>query len=228
MPELPGRDGFEAQLAKVMARLLSAYGGRLLELLGDPPNINNLTPEFWQNESEVMISALRPLLEKMYLEAAKEVMIASPSAVDWALVNQAAVDWAAGYAFDLIKGINNTTMQALQRVLASYFEKPTTMGQLTARILELIGSPIRAEMIAVTEVTRATSEGEQAIARELARQGIIMTPFWNTNRDELVCPICEPRNNQEITDGMFPPAHPRCRCWVNYELPKPGRRMGQR
>jgi len=101
------------------------------------------------------------------------------------------------------------------------------MEQLTAQILELIGSPIRAEMIAVTEVTRAASEGEQAVARELARQGIIMTPFWNTNRDELVCPICEPRNNQEITDGMFPPAHPRCRCWVNYELPKPGRRMGQ-
>jgi len=221
------RDDFETKLSKLMKKQLREYGERIIDTLGNPPDINNLTPEFWENESKIMSLAIIPVLEKIYLEAAREVMLASPSAVDWTLVNQAAADWAKNYTFDLIKGIDNTTTQALQRVLASYFENPTTMEQLTAQILELIGSPIRAEMIAVTEVTRAASEGEQAIARELARQGIIMTPFWNTNRDELVCPICEPRNNQEITDGMFPPAHPRCRCWVNYELPKPGRRMGQ-
>jgi hypothetical protein len=84
----------------------------------------------------------------------------------------------------------------------------------------VLASPIRAEMIAVTEVTRAASQGEQAIARELARAGIVMTPIWNTNQDDIVCPLCGPKNGKEIEDGQFPPRHPRCRCWVSYELPK--------
>ena len=220
MPELPGRSKYERDLTRLMARLLSAYAGRLLELLGDPPNLNNLPPDFWQNESEIMVAALRPFLEQVYLDAARAMMGTTVSAVDWALVNQAAVDWASSYTFNLIQGLFQTDIAALQRALAAYFQAPTTMGELTARILQIVASPVRAEMIAVTEVTRAASEGEQAIAAGLAKQGINMIPYWNTNRDELVCPVCEPRNDQEITGGMFPPAHPRCRCWVNYVLPK--------
>jgi len=34
---------------------------------------------------------------------------------------------------------------------------------------------------------------------------------------QVVCPICGPRHDKEITDGMYPPACPRCRCWVNHE-----------
>jgi len=34
-----------------------------------------------------------------------------------------------------------------------------------------------------------------------------------------VCPICGPKHNREIKDGQYPPAHPRCRCWVNHEIP---------
>jgi len=227
MPDIPNRDELERQLTRIMARLLSAYGGRLLEKLGDPPNINNLSPEFWENESQIMLEALRPFLENVYLDAAKTLMAATPSAVDWALVNEAAVKWASGYAFDLIKGINSTTVQTLQSTLAAYFQHPTTIGQLEARILEMVASPIRAEMIAVTEITRAASEGEQEIARGLAQQGIEMTPIWQTNNDDIVCPECGPRHDQEITDGEYPPLHPRCRCWVNHQLPKRGHRTGQ-
>jgi len=227
MADIPNRDELERQLARIMAKLLSAYGGRLLEALGDPPNITNLPPSFWENESQIMLAALRPFLENVYLEAAKRLMAATPSAIDWALVNEAAVKWASSYAFDLITGINNTTMQALQSVLSAYFQHPTTIGQLEARILELIASPVRAEMIAVTEITRAASEGEQEIARALAEQGIVMIPIWQTNNDDLVCELCGPKHGQEITDGEYPPEHPRCRCWVNHQLPKPGRRTGQ-
>lgn len=220
MPELPGRSKYEIELTRIMARLLSAYAGRLLELLGDPPNLANLPPDFWQNESEVMVAALRPFLEQVYLDSARAMMGSTVSAIDWALVNQAAVDWASTYTFNLIQGLFQTDIGALQRALAAYYQAPTTMGELTARILQIIASPIRAEMIAVTEVTRAAAEGERAIAAGLAKQGIVMTPIWKTNNDELVCPICAPRNQQEITDDIYPPAHPRCRCWVSYELPK--------
>jgi len=88
------RDDFETKLSKLMKKQLREYGERIIDTLGNPPDINNLTPEFWENESKIMSLAIIPVLEKIYLEAAREVMLASPSAVDWTLVNQAAADWA--------------------------------------------------------------------------------------------------------------------------------------
>jgi hypothetical protein len=72
-------------------------------------------------------------------------------------------------------------------------------------------SPVRAERIAVTETTRAVVEGERAYVAELEREtGQRMVPIWMTANDELVCPICAPRNEKPITNGDYPPAHPNC------------------
>jgi hypothetical protein len=75
-------------------------------------------------------------------------------------------------------------------------------------------------MIAVTEVTRASVEGERAQVRELAAQGVVLVATWQTANDELVCPVCGPRNGRREGDGWDspPPAHPRCRCWLNHEV----------
>ena len=80
-------------------------------------------------------------------------------------------------------------------------------------------------MIARTEVTRAAVEGERALVKEtndiVSQHGIDpMVPIWQTRNDEIVCPICGPKHNKEIKDGEYPPAHPRCRCWVTHRLPK--------
>jgi len=149
-------------------------------------------------------------------------MIASglPIGVDWGLVNQGAIDWAARYTFELVKGIHDTDRKMLQSAIRGYFEQEQTIGELEKQIRRSF-SPVRAEMIAQTEVTRASSQGEQKVAQELEKQGIRLTPIWNTSVDERVCPICMPRNGKEITDGLFPPAHPRCRCSLSYRLPKP-------
>jgi hypothetical protein len=48
------------------------------------------------------------------------------------------------------------------------------------------------------------------MAKELEEQGIKMVPIWNTREDEIVCPICGPRNGLEITDDEYPPIHPNC------------------
>ena len=77
-------------------------------------------------------------------------------------------------------------------------------------------------MIASTEVTRAYAEGTQAAYREA---GVIERMQWRTARDEIVCPICGALHNVQAALGQpfvnpqngreyFPPAHPRCRCWV--------------
>ena len=68
-----------------------------------------------------------------------------------------------------------------------------------------------------------TTEGERAYVAELEREtGQRMIPIWMTANDELVCPICAPRNERPITNGEYPPAHPNCRCGVGWEFPKDG------
>ena len=159
------------------------------------------------------------LLAQIYLQQALQVMNEVGVAIDWTLANQAAIDWANSYAFNLVSVMRDGNQRLLQSAVSSYFDQGWTIGQLEDRIVSAFG-PVRAEMIAVTEVTRAASEGEQMITRELSSQGIQMRPIWQTNNDALVCPICGPKHNKEIKDGVYPPAHPRCRCWVNHELPK--------
>jgi hypothetical protein len=137
--------------------------------------------------------------------------------VEWGLVNQAAADWARQYTFTLVKELTETSRATLQKLIPSYFEQGWTQGQLRDQLSSTFGVT-RAEMIARTEVTRAASEAEQATARLLEAQGIRMRPVWQTRNDEIVCPLCGPKHNKEIEDGMYPPAHPRCRCWYNNEI----------
>lgn len=219
MPDIPNRDELERAYGRLVARLLKEYGGNLAEVLGDPPSLSNIPPDFWDVESRRWMQALAPFGERVYLEAATRLMAEIPIGVDWTLVNERAVNWARQYTFDLVRGLQDTDRRMLQEAVGAYFEQGQTIGDLHERIARSFG-PVRAEMISVTEVTRAASEGEQAVAKELAAQGIEMVPVWQTNNDELVCPLCGPRHGKQITDGVYPPLHPRCRCWVNHELPK--------
>ena len=141
--------------------------------------------------------------------------------VEWGLVNEAAANWARQYTFELVKDLVDTSRRTLQKLIPQYFEQQMTQGQLREMLTPLFG-PVRAEMIATTEVTRAASEGEQGIAKELSLQGIDMVPIWLTNNDEIVrrCPVCWPRHNKPIEDGQYPPGHPRCRCWVGHVFKK--------
>jgi len=154
---------------------------------------------------------------------------------DWALVNEAASAWASQYGYDLVQGVTAHTREALQRAVGGFFEEALSREELVGRISGLFG-PVRAEMIAVTEVTRAASEGQQGLVTEVAGQGIEMIDTWSTRNDELVCPICGPLHGRDA-DGYDagrvpywihpvsgerygkPPAHPRCRCNDNWRLP---------
>jgi hypothetical protein len=211
------RDGLERKLARILGRLLAAQMGRLLELLGDPPNISNLPINFWGDAGTEMAGVLRPFLESLYVESAKQMMDNVGIGVDWALVNENAAEWASRHSFELVTGINNTSRNTLQRAVSRYFADGQTIGELTSRLSRSFG-PVRAEMIAITEVTRAATEGEREFLAELVSDGVEMIPIWQTSNDERVCPICGPRYNKPIEDGQYPPAHVRCRCWVNHEI----------
>ena len=140
-------------------------------------------------------------------------------AVDWALANDAAAQWAEGYSFQLVTGIEGTTKRRLQREIAGFTDSGETFQAFSRRLAASdMFSPARAQMIAVTEVTRAYAEGNKIAWRE---SGVTEGMEWNTANDELVCPICGPLDGEQVKlddkfDGGFeaPPAHPRCRCWL--------------
>lgn len=219
MADVLHREEFEGNLAKILGKLQRAQMGQLLELMGDPPRLENVPASFWDTAGKELQAAISPFIQKIYLQQAELMMEEATVGVDWALVNQMAVDAARAYTFDLVRGIMQTSREALQSTVSSYFSEGWTMGDLTERLTSIFG-PVRAEMIAVTEVTRAASMGEQGIAGELSKMGIEMIPYWETNNDELVCPFCASRHRKPITDGIYPPGHPRCRCFCNHRLSK--------
>jgi len=218
---IPDRDALEKKYARIIARLLRIQMGRLLELMGDPPRLENVPPQFWEQHGLEMYNALLPFGEQIYLEAAERMLQTVTGGGDWALVNEAAIDWVESYTMELVRGINSTSRQAITRAVQGFYRGELTQKQVIQR-LSNIYSPVRAEMIAITEITRASVEGERAVVREIGRQGIQMVEVWRTANDDIVCPICEPRNGKPKGEGWNendgPPAHPRCRCDTSHEF----------
>ncbi len=83
----------------------------------------------------------------------------------------------------------------------------------------------RAETIAITEMAYAYNHGQQAYMEQCIKDGLIggAQKKWITAFDERVCDVCG-KLDGEIAEmdipfsvGVpVPPAHPRCRCVVNY------------
>jgi hypothetical protein len=229
MPPIPDRDALEARLARLLGSHFKRTGQTIIELLGDPPNVNNIPAEFWDGVRAEYLPDLTPKLEEIYLDAASRLHDESPVKVDWSAPNEAAANWASQYSYELVTGINSTSRNRLQTAVDAYYREVQTIGELeaglaqydafTSRAGRLFG-PARVAVIATTEVTRAAVEGEREIVKELEQEGVRMRPIWLTSNDELSrkCPICGPRHDQEITDGFYPPGHPGCRCWVGHEF----------
>jgi len=227
MADVNDRDGKESRLVRVLAR---EFNRARLQLLGLIPELDDwmrdVAPEFWDDHRTKLVSGLSPQMSSVFVEQAETMMDDFEFlGVDWGLVNEAAADWARDYSYRLVTDLNRTSQRTLQKLIPQYFENQWTQGQLRDALTPSFGEK-RAKTIARTEVTRAASEGEQAAALDLERQGIKMQPVWQTLNDELVCPICGPLNDKKIgvdtVDGVvidfYPPAHPNCRCAVEYEL----------
>jgi hypothetical protein len=219
MADLPNRDVWERRMARLLGKLLAAYGGRLLEKLGDPPSLDNLPADFWEAEGLEFATGARPFLLNTFLEQAQATLRELPVGIDWALVNERAIAWVTRYTFDLVNGIQATDRRVIQRALTRFFRDDMNREQLEAMIKPSFGVQ-RASRIAVTEVTRAAAQAEQELVIELRGQGVDMRVRWDTNADDLVCPICSPLDGTYQGDGWTepPPAHVNCRCSTALEI----------
>lgn len=157
----------------------------------------------------------------------------------WATVHSYAVDWlwgggtshfGNGYASTLIAGILDHSQDIVRHEIVAWTVAGEPMPALTTRLESVALSRTRAELIAVTETTRAYAEGSR-LAWE--HGGIIRRMRWQTANDDLVCPICMPLNGMvapvdgsgkfegyddngiSLSSADMPPAHARCRCWLS-------------
>lgn len=213
------RARWERALRNALSSADESVRQKIISTLGDPPNLERLPRGFWDAAQSEYAGVLMPELEAAFLDSARAFIVGQPAiGVSWDLVNLEASRWARSYTFDLVRGIANTTRDALQEKVGAYFEIPTPIGVLKDSIGEIF-DPVRADMIAITEVTRAATMGEVAVVNLLeSESGIEMEAVFHTVNDERVCTRCGPLNGKVVESDDYAPLHPRCRCVVRHRL----------
>lgn len=133
-----------------------------------------------------------------------------------------ATQWAEKHAADLVKGIAQTTRDAIKAAVVKALEHGT-LRTAYDEILDAIGDEVRADLIARTEVMRAANAGQREAWHQAVDKGFLSgraRRVWIYTPDGLACPLCEsldgktaPLNGQYPDEGGDgPPLHPRCRC----------------
>jgi hypothetical protein len=143
---------------------------------------------------------------------AGENMYETPLGLD--KYSQIVIDTANKYTSRLVTQINSTTLDYLQKSLATSIKLGETTDQARARIAKRIADPGRAAMIARTESVNAYQTGmitfgnqSGAVGKEW--QAIIGACQICAPLDGVRVKIDEPYNNDV---GPNPPGHPNCRC----------------
>lgn len=218
----------ERRLQAKIAEALAAYRKKVQAAIrsGDPINWDDLMAELRR--------AIQPELTALMTQQALRTSGGIGVGFDPAIINLDAARWARQYAYDLVTQLTETTRSLVSEVIATFIETPgMTQGDMEL-LLEPAFGPVRAEMIATTETTRAYSAATNETQKLVNESGLPMVRHWQTNNDELVCDICGPLNDEpeskwqaildknditldhDIMDG--PPAHVNCRCATGLDI----------
>ena len=133
--------------------------------------------------------------------------------VDFALVNQEVLQFAQIYNDEWWNQLSQTTRNSMRTAMQANIASGAGSRALAKDIAPLFGRQ-RAEMIASTETTRLYAEGNMIAYRA---DSTVEAVEWMTTGDDRVCEICGPLDGEQWekrTSHEYPPAHPRCRCWL--------------
>lgn len=214
MATFEDREKLERDLARALGKLGADVRKDVLALLGDPPDLDKLTAEVWAEIEARYSGAMLPKIEQAFMTALQAQASQAGVAFAFDLANDRAIEWARQHTFDLVRGINDTSRRRLATTIEQFYNNELDFEGVLQRVGGLFG-PERASTIAVTEITRAATGGAQWYNTELQQLGIVTEEVWETADDDVVCPVCGPRDGRVIADGVYPPAHPNCRCWVS-------------
>lgn len=178
-----------------------------------------LTSDFWLNEAALLYTIVFDIVDEAASVAAvnaamgvlQQLLNVGAPEIDYTLLNTAAHQYARQHSFNLVSQVTQTSKRALQGALSDWIYSGEPLRALVDTLAPSFG-PVRAEMIAVTEITRVYAESNKIGWREYG----VEQQRWNTAVDDIVCPICAPRHGKlyGLNDGDgTPPAHVNCRCW---------------
>lgn len=227
MSELLNRDERERKVAKALRTLHGKQLRELKKLMGEPPDAQRVPDSFWKQAEEDHEELLLLLLMDVFYDAAEQEFPDRVTPDD-------AERWAERHAARTARDITRHSVERVRDAWRDFDpEDRESRRQFDERVRDTF-SRDRADNIAATETTRAQTDGQQQGVREenKAREKAaedsddgepakILVAFWNAIRDSKTCPVCRPLHNtpervwgQEFPDG--PPAHPACRCWLDY------------
>ena len=203
------------------------------------------SPEFWELEDALLAEALLPLVQDALLAGAAGGMdFLTPEMaafVDFDVLTDAIMRRVSSFRIEVLEPMNATTRRAIQKDISDWITSGENFNvfkkAFTKTMDQIVVSATRAEMIAVTEITRLFAEGN---VEAWKATGLVSGKEWMTALDDMVCPICKPLQGkiveietpfelpiEEMDEALLkqaqggedflwetPPAHPRCRCWL--------------
>lgn len=187
----------------------------LLDMAGDPPDLSRVPDAWFQKVVSETEAELAALLLLIFLASAAAhgtaEKDATASGIDWA--QRQARERAAAWGTRLRDG-----MAQVDRDIQAARELQRPPDGAGSALSDLF-SPSVVEREVITQTTVATSAGSEFAVN---RAGLAdQRDRWRTERDGKVCPICKPLDGttREVWARKFPggpPAHPRCRCEIQY------------
>lgn len=217
MAELTNRNQHEAAFARKLGKLAGRHRRELIDLLGHPPDVNRVPESFWQRverETEEELAAVMLLLF---------ILAAAQHGADNNQADRAGRSFASIQAAQSAASYSQTGREMLQTAGRDWRDTLRGGGDVLKRdVLDRatkIFGPNRVSGIAASETTNASSSGGE-FGVEVS-VGLSEDDTWFTEADARVCPICQPLHKQprEVWALKFPsgpPAHHRCRCWIQY------------
>lgn len=143
--------------------------------------------------------------------------------IDWEFDDQdeLAAEWVEKHGAELAKGLSQTSQDEIKDALQDAFEGGD-LDEAIDLIVKAVGDPDRADMIARTELMRASNEGQRQAWSQAVDDGLLTGDERKTwiATEVGACDECDALDG-ETTDldgeypgegGEGPPLHPRCRC----------------
>jgi hypothetical protein len=217
------REIIESQFAGDVAAFLAAQKKRIIRkaLAGEVID--------WNEENELLYKSVYGKAYEAALAAAELMLVKMPAGVEIPTVQEAALAWLQKYKFDMIPKINASSEKVVRKAISEFISTPGfARGDLEQMLTPTFGVA-RSSSIAVTEVTRAFSAGENIVADEYQKVGISVLDEWETDNDDLVCDYCSDLEGKEVKHGDlfyppdsmgdgYPPRHVNCRCGITHRV----------
>lgn len=200
--ELPNREKLEKRVAAILRKAFKQY--RTADHNRQPP---------WQSIINQTTEPLDKLLDSIRLQAARNVIARFGN-------KQARSDWRpqqGGRAGELLRDL---IAKSRERWFA--LKRPLDHDDVIQWRKRELGES-RIKMIAITEVTRAHTEGEEAADMLLSTIGVRLEKIWIAQAD--ACELCRQiHGTRERTwrrrAPAGPPLHPRCNCHLKHVDPR--------